>query len=52
MRITTSEEGTREYPRMQVLSVQEILEKGEEPKLPPPDPRALVGDTMTKMVLV
>ena len=46
--ITTTEEGPVEYPVMQVLSVQEILQKGERPKLPPIDPRSLVGDTQTK----
>ena len=49
IKITTSEEGAKDYPRMQVLSVQEILQKGEWPKLPPQDPRALVGDTQTRM---
>jgi site-specific DNA-methyltransferase (adenine-specific) len=46
--ITTDEEGLVEYPVMQVLSVQEILQKGERPKLPPIDPRSLVGNTQTR----
>ena len=45
VKITTVEEGTVDYPVMQVLSVQEILQKGEPPKLPPIDPRSLVGNT-------
>ena len=40
-----------DYPRMQVLSVQEMLTRGDHPKLPPADPRSLVGDTQTRMVL-
>lgn len=47
--ITTNEEGAVDYPVMQVLSVREILEYGELPKLPPVDPRSLVGDTQTRM---
>ncbi len=47
--INTSEEGGVEYPVMQVLSVQEILQKGERPKLPPVDPRSLVGNTQTRL---
>jgi hypothetical protein len=46
--IVTTEEGPVEYPVMQVLSVQEILQKGERPKLPPIDPRSLVGNTQTR----
>ena len=46
--VTLSE---REYPVMQALSVEEMLTKGERPKLPPVDPRALVGNTQTKMVM-
>lgn len=44
-------EGTAEYPRMQVLSVEEMLRHGERPKLPPVDPRSLVGDTQDKMLM-
>ena len=40
-----------DYPRMQVLSVQEMLTRGDRPKLPPADPRSLVGNTQTRMVL-
>ena len=47
--VTTREEGAVEYPVMQVLSVQEILQKGERPKLPPIDSRSLMGDTQTRM---
>ena len=50
--ITTQEEGAAEYPRMQVLSVEEMLRHGERPKLPPVDPRSLVGDTQDKMLMV
>ena len=49
--ITTQEEGAVEYPRMQVLSVQEMLLHGERPKLPPVDPRSLVGDTQSKILI-
>ncbi len=49
--ITTNEEGTVDYPVMQVLSVQDILLKGERPKLPPVDPRSLVGNTQEKLVI-
>ena len=38
----------KQYPRMQILSVQEMLTKGERPMLPPADPRSLVGDTQTR----
>lgn len=41
-----------EYPVMQALSVEEMLTKGERPKLPPVDPRVLVGDTQTRLVAV
>lgn len=37
------------YPRMQVLSVQEMLTKYERPKLPLGDPRYFVGDTQTRL---
>ena len=47
--IRTREEGLRAYPRMQALSVREMLEKDERPLLPPPDPRYLVGDTQTRL---
>ena len=50
--ITTQEEGAAEYPRMQVLSVEEMLRHGERPKLPPVDPRSLVGDTQDKMLIL
>ena len=50
--ITTVEGGRTEYPRMQVLSVEEMLLHGERPKLPPVDPRSLVGDTQTRTLLV
>ena len=40
-----------EYPRMQVLSVQEMLTKQERPKLPPVDPRYFVGDTQTRFAV-
>ena len=49
--ITTQEEGAVEYPRMQVLSVKEMLLHGERPKLPPVDPRSLVGDTQSKILI-
>ena len=39
------------YPKMQVLSVQEMLTKEERPKLPPVDPRYLVGDTQTRFAM-
>lgn len=39
------------YPRMQVLSVQEMLTKQTRPKLPPVDPRYFVGDTQTRLAL-
>ena len=38
----------KQYPKMQILSVQEMLTKGERPLLPPADPRSLVGDTQTR----
>jgi hypothetical protein len=41
-----------EYPRLQVLSVQEMLTKQERPKLPPVDPRYFVGDTQTRFAMV
>ena len=40
-----------EYPVMQIFSVEEMLTHGDLPKLPPVDPRSLVGATQTKMVL-
>ena len=40
-----------EYPKMQVLSVQEMLTKQARPKLPPVDPRYFVGDTQTRLAL-
>ena len=49
--ITTQQEGAVDYPRMQVLSVEEMLRHGERPKLPPVDPRSLVGDTQDRMLL-
>ena len=39
------------YPKMQVLSVQEMLTKKEYPKLPPVDPRYFVGDTQTRFAM-
>ena len=39
------------YPKMQILSVQEMLTREERPKLPPPDPRSLVGDTQTRFAM-
>lgn len=50
--LTTHEGGPEEYPRMQVLSVEEMLRHGERPKLPPVDPRSLVGDTQDKMLIL
>ena len=44
--------GDTDYPVMQALSVEEMLTKGERPKLPPVDPRALVGNTQTRMAMV
>ena len=41
----------KDYPVMQVLSVEEMLTKGDHPKLPPVDPRSLVGATQTRMVM-
>ncbi len=43
--------GCGDFPVMQVLSVQEMLTKGERPKLPPPNMRWLVGDTNTRMAM-
>ncbi len=40
-----------DYPVMQALSVEEMLTKGERPKLPPVDPRSLVGNTQTRMIM-
>ncbi len=39
------------YPKMQVLSVQEMLTKEARPKLPPVDPRYFVGDTQTRLAV-
>ena len=39
------------YPKMQVLSVQEMLTKQVRPKLPPVDPRYFVGDTQTRFAI-
>ena len=50
--LTTQEQGKASYPRMQALSVQEMLLRGERPKLPPVDPRSLVGDTQDKMLIL
>lgn len=41
--------GKVRYPVMQVLSVQEMLTKGERPKLPPVDDRILVGETQMRI---
>ena len=46
-----AELGGMEYPVMQVLSVQEMLTKGDRPSLPPVDPRALVGNTQSRLVM-
>ena len=51
MSITTDESGAVDYPVMQVLSVEEMLVRDDRPKLPPPDPRSLVGNTQNKMVM-
>ena len=40
-----------EYPRMQIYSVQEMLTKRDYPKLPPPDPRSLMGNTQTRLAM-
>ena len=37
------------YPKMQIMSVQEMLTKDARPKLPPVDPRYFVGDTQTRL---
>ena len=39
------------YPKMQILSVQEMLTQEERPKLPPVDPRYFVGDTQTRFAM-
>ena len=39
------------YPKMQVLSVWEMLTREVRPKLPPVDPRYFVGDTQTRLTL-
>ena len=39
------------YPKMQVLSVQEMLTKQARPKLPAVDPRYFVGDTQTRLAI-
>ena len=39
------------YPKMQILSVQEMLLNAERPRLPPPDPCSLVGDTQTRFAI-
>ena len=56
LRVFASQQGRvslrgEDYPRMQVLSVQEMLTKEERPKLPPVDPRYFVGDTQTRMAI-
>ncbi len=40
-----------EYPKMQVLSVQEMLTKEIRSKLPPVDPRYFVGNTQTRFAM-
>ena len=40
-----------DYPKVQVLSVQEMLVKHVRPKLPPVDPRYFVGDTQTRLAI-
>lgn len=47
--VRTREDGLRAYPRMQAVSVQEMLQRDERPALPPVDPRSLVGNTQTRM---
>ena len=49
--LSTREAGRREYPVMQALSVQEMLQNDARPTLPPVDPRSLVGNTQDRMVL-
>ena len=49
--LNTRDAGAVEYPAMQALSVQEMLTRGERPKLPPVAPRSLVGDTQDRMLL-
>lgn len=49
--LRTRDAGRQEYPVMQALSVQEMLQRDTRPALPPVDPRALVGDTQDKMLL-
>ena len=39
------------YPKMQIMSVQEMLTKDVRPKLPPVDPRYFVGDTQTRLAI-
>ena len=39
------------YPKMQVLSVWEMLTREARPKLPPVDPRYFVGDSQTRMAM-
>jgi hypothetical protein len=39
------------YPRMQVLSVQEMLTKNARPKLPEPNITTYVGEDNTRMAL-
>ena len=39
------------YPKMQVLSVWEMLTKDVRPKLPPVDPRYFVGETQTRFAI-
>ena len=56
LRVFAAQQGTvklrgEQYPRMQVLSVQEMLTKHTRPKLPPVDPRYFVGDTQTRLAL-
>ena len=52
VRLTTLDEGAVDYPVMQALSVRDMLMHDERPKLPPVDPRSLVGNTQDKMLLV
>ena len=49
--LTTLDEGAMDYPVMQALSVQDMLLRDERPKLPPVDPRSLVGDTQDRMLM-
>lgn len=56
LRVFAAEQGRvtlrgERYPKVQILSVQEMLTAGERPKLPPVDPRYFVGDTQTRLTV-